>query len=37
VPAKRHPEDRSAQSVPTAPRASRKPRGGQSAGGASGA
>jgi len=38
VPAKRHPEDQPAQSVPAAaPRSGRKPRGGQSAGGASGA
>jgi len=37
VPAKRHPEDQPAQSVPTVSRPSRKARGGQSAGGASGA
>jgi ATP-dependent Clp protease ATP-binding subunit ClpC len=38
VPVKRHPEDKqAAASVPSVPRAGRKPRGGQSAGGASGA
>jgi ATP-dependent Clp protease ATP-binding subunit ClpC len=37
VPANRHPEDSPAETVPRVPRPSRKARGGQSAGGASGA